>query len=131
VFDEGGMKNEKTQLSQARVADTIVVTRRSLLRIVRGIGAGLEVTLDERPVSAGRTDDADLILDDPAASRSHFVVKAGQGGHVLHDLGSTNGTQVNHTPVLECRLTNGDIITVGETDVAFCEETDVEVPQVR
>lgn len=123
------MKNEKTQISLAKAMDTIVVKRRSLLRIVRGIGTGQVVVLDDRPVSAGRSDDAGLILDDPAASRKHFVVKAGQGGHVLHDMGSTNGTQVNHTPVLECRLTNGDIITVGVTDVAFCEETDVEVPK--
>lgn len=125
------MKNEKTQVSLAKALDTIVVKRRSFLRIVRGIGVGLEVRLDEQAVNAGRSDDADLILDDPAASRKHFVVKAGQGGHVLHDLGSTNGTQVNRTPVLECRLTNGDIITVGETDVAFCEETDVEVPEEK
>jgi pSer/pThr/pTyr-binding forkhead associated (FHA) protein len=125
------MKNEKTQISLAKALDTIVVKRRSLLRIVRGVGAGSEITLDDRPVHAGRSDDADLILDDPAASRKHFAVKAGQGGHVLHDMGSTNGTQVNHTPVLECRLTNGDIITVGETDVAFCEETDVEVPEEK
>ncbi len=122
------MKNEKTQISVAKALDTIVVKRRSLLRIVRGIGTGLVVALDDSPVSAGRSDDADLILDDPAASRKHFVVKAGQGGYVLHDMGSTNGTQVNRTPVLECRLANGDIVTVGETDVAFCEETDVEVP---
>jgi hypothetical protein len=27
---------------------------------------------------------------------------------------------------MECRLSNGDIITVGETDVAFYEETQVE-----
>ncbi len=123
------MSNEKTQISLAKAMDTIVVKRRSLLRIVRGIGTGQVITLDDRPVSAGRSDNADLILDDPAASRKHFVVKAGQGGYVLHDMGSTNGTQVNRTPVLECRLTNGDIVSVGETDVAFCEETDVEVPE--
>jgi pSer/pThr/pTyr-binding forkhead associated (FHA) protein len=123
------MSNEKTQISMAKAMDTIVVKRRSLLRIVRGIGTGQVVTLDSHPVSAGRADNADLILDDPAASRRHFVVKAGQGGYVLHDLGSTNGTQVNRTPVLECRLTNGDIVSVGETDVAFCEETDVEIPE--
>ncbi len=123
------MSNEKTQISMAKAMDTIVVKRRSLLRIVRGIGTGQVITLDDRPVSAGRSDNADLILDDPAASRKHFVVKAGQGGYVLHDMGSTNGTQVNRTPVLECRLTNGDIVSVGETDVAFCEETDVEVPE--
>ncbi len=123
------MKNDKTQVSVARPMDTIVVKRRSRLRIVRGVGVGQEVDLEGRPVNAGRSDDADLILDDPAASRRHFVVKAAPGGHVLMDLGSTNGTQVNHTPVLECRLTNGDIITVGETDVAFYEMADLDVPR--
>jgi len=125
------MNDEKTQITRAKALDTIVVKRRSLLRIVRGVGVGQEVALDDRPKYAGRSDDADLILDDPAASRKHFEIKAGGGGHVLHDLGSTNGTQVNRTPVLECRLSNGDIISVGETDVAFCEETAVEVPQPK
>ena len=121
-------KADLTQVAIPRSTDTLVVRRRCLLRIVRSIGAGKVVLLGAEELYAGRSDDAELILDDPAASRQHFTVKAQHGGYVLHDLGSTNGTQVNHIPVAECRLANGDIVTVGETDVAFCEETEVKVP---
>lgn len=122
------MTKEHTRVASLRRMSTLVVKRRSLLKVVRGEGAGTEVELDARAIRAGRSDDADLILDDPAASRQHFEVKPYRGGYVLQDLGSTNGTEVNRVPVLECRLSNGDIISVGETDVAFFEQTEVEEP---
>ena len=37
------------------------------------------------------------------------------GGYVLTDLGSTNGTLVNDQPVTTYRLQLGDRITIGET----------------
>lgn len=119
-------KNENTRVASAKRMATLVVRRRSVLRVVRGEGAGTQLSLADRIIRAGRSDHADLILDDPAASRDHFEVKPWGGGFVLQDLGSTNGTEVNHVPVMECRLSNGDIITVGETDVAFFEEAQVE-----
>ncbi len=122
------MKKESTRIASVRKMETLVVKRRSVLRVVRGQGVGTEVQLDNDAIQAGRSDDAHLILDDPAASRSHFEVKPWRGGYVLQDLGSTNGTEVNRVPVLECRLSNGDIITVGETDVAFFEEAMVQDP---
>jgi pSer/pThr/pTyr-binding forkhead associated (FHA) protein len=129
-LDEEGvrMKKEHTKVASIRRSATLVVKRRSLLRVVRGEGVGTEIQLDALVIQAGRSDDADLILDDPAASRRHFEVLAYRGGYVLKDLGSTNGTEVNRVPVLECRLSNGDIISVGETDVAFFEQTEVEEP---
>ncbi len=119
-------KNENTRVASAKRMATLVVHRRSVLRVVRGEGAGTQLRLSDRLIRAGRSDEADLILDDPAASRNHFEVKPWGGGFVLQDLGSTNGTEVNRVPVMECRLSNGDIISVGETDVAFFEETQVE-----
>jgi pSer/pThr/pTyr-binding forkhead associated (FHA) protein len=108
---------------------TLVVTRRCVLRVVRGVGLGKTLPLGDRRVLAGRGDDADLLIDDPAASRRHFEIGEQGGSYLLKDLRSTNGTQVNHVTVAECRLTNGDIITVGETDVGFFEETDVAPPR--
>lgn len=122
------MTKEHTRVGPARRNTTLVVRRRSLLRVVRGVGAGTEILLDNMAVRAGRADEADLILDDPAASRQHFEVCPYRGGYLVRDLGSTNGTEVNRVGVLECRLSNGDIITVGETDVAFFEKTEVQDP---
>ncbi|MDY0001479.1 MAG: FHA domain-containing protein [Polyangia bacterium] len=122
------MTKEHTRVSASRHNATLVVKRRSMLRVVRGAGAGTEVLLDNAAIRAGRADEADLIIDDPAASRQHFEVSPYHGGFTLRDLGSTNGTEVNRVLVLECRLSNGDIITVGETDVVFVEKTDVDEP---
>ena len=125
------MTTEKTRVTPVRSLSTLVVRHRCLLKVVRGAGQGTVVTLDHNVLNAGRSDEADLILDDPAASRHQFLVALRQGSYILRDLDSTNGTEVNHTPVVECRLSNGDIITVGETDVAFCEETQVEDPDAE
>ena len=122
------MTKEHTQIGSTRRNSTLVVRRCSMLRVVRGAGAGTEVHLETVTVRAGRADEADLIIDDPAASRQHFEVSPYLGGFVVRDLGSTNGTEVNRVPVMECRLSNGDIITVGETDVAFFEKTEVQEP---
>ena len=37
----------------------------------------------------------------------------------MTDLGSTNGTRVNGTPVREQQLESGDEITVGSTSLVF------------
>ena len=114
---------QNTRVASLRKLKTLLVTRRSLLKVVRGVGEGMSLALGEGPFLAGRSETAQLVLDDPAASRRHFEVVPCNESYVVRDLGSTNGTQVNHVAIVECRLTNGDIITVGETDIAFVEET--------
>ena len=50
----------------------------------------------------GRSEDADVMLDDPYASEFHLRFSAESNGIMLHDLGSTNGTK-------------GDAVQVGKT----------------
>ncbi len=104
------------------------VRRQCLLRVVRGPGTGETVTLGQRTVRVGRAPDCGLRLQDPSASRRHFEVCKQQEHHVIRDLRSTNGTLVNDTPIVECRLANGDLITVGEICLVFLEETEVHAP---
>ena len=119
---------ENTRVASKRKLETLVVEKRSVLRVVRGVGMGQVYLLSDQPVVAGRSEDADMILDDPAISSRHFEVAPWQGGYVIRDLQSTNGTQVNHVRVAECRLADGDIISVGDTDVVFIEQTEVTLP---
>lgn len=109
---------------------TIQVQRSSILRVVRGKGVGRTLRLGSSRVMAGRVAEADMVLDDPGASRRHFEVVCLPTGYVLRDLESTNGTMVNRVTVAECRLSDGDIITVGETDIGFFEETTVSKPMM-
>jgi hypothetical protein len=110
--------------------ETIQVQRKSLLKVIRGAGVGRTVQLSASRMVAGRVEEADLLLDDPAASRTHFEVISLPSGYLLRDLESTNGTAVNRVEVSECRLSNGDIITVGETDIGFFEETIISEPKI-
>ncbi|HET6316249.1 MAG TPA: M48 family metalloprotease [Chloroflexota bacterium] len=70
-------------------------------------------------VVVGRSSTADLRLHDRAASRRHFELRWIDGGYVLTDLGSSNGTFVNGQRVQSATLHDGDVIRVGTTELEF------------
>jgi hypothetical protein len=77
--------------------------------------AGLDFTVTDATV-LGRSPDADVVLDDPYASEFHLRLVAQEGGLILHDLGSTNGTYLNGRRVTApTELRRGDAVQVGKT----------------
>ena len=67
-------------------------------------------------VVLGRSDETDVVLDDPYASEFHMRLVSQENGMMLHDLGSTNGTYVNGRRVsAPTELKRGDTIQVGKT----------------
>ncbi len=92
------------------------------LRIVSGNAAGTEISLEGDEFLIGRIAEGEGKLgDDPEISRRHArIVKRAGGQLTLEDLGSTNGTFVNGQRLERPRrLTRGDVIRVGETDLRF------------
>lgn len=76
--------------------------RRSAARklvVTEGGLAGTTITLGEGAVTLGRADDSTLVLTDDYASTHHARLVPGDGGWVLEDLGSTNGTYLDRTRV--------------------------------
>lgn len=71
----------------------------------------------------GRGTDVDLRLDDPGVSRRHAEVQVSRDGDRVRgrvtDLGSTNGVRVDGQQVLHAPLLDGDVFTIGTTDVVF------------
>lgn len=82
---------------------------------------GTERELDSTPVTLGRAPENDLVLDtDEFASVQHAKVEPRRDGVWLHDLDSTNGTFLNGSKLTRPRkLTPGDVIRVGETDLRY------------
>jgi len=77
--------------------------------------AGLDFQVRD-VVVLGRSENADILLEDPYASEFHLRFVSENGGIVLHDLGSTNGTYVNGRRVSgSVGLSRGDAIQVGKT----------------
>lgn len=76
---------------------------------------GLEIEVTDAKV-LGRSEEADVLLDDPYASEFHLRLVAQENGLILHDLGSTNGTYVNGRRVTApTTLRRGDAVQVGKT----------------
>ena len=88
-----------------------------ILEVVEGPDAGRQMPVD-RPIVIGRGDDADLRLADDEVSRRHARVAPEDGGAVVEDLGSANGTFVNENELsgtARARVVAGDELLVGVT----------------
>jgi pSer/pThr/pTyr-binding forkhead associated (FHA) protein len=98
---------------------------RLLLEIVEGPGAGRQLPLD-RAVVLGRDAAADVVLDDPRVSRRHARITPSEGGVVVEDLDSRNGTFVNreqiHAPVA---AKPGDDLLLGTTVLELRTEAEL------
>jgi predicted component of type VI protein secretion system len=70
-----------------------------------------EYLLTAAPFTFGREPANNLVLQDPEISRRHAQISFQEGGYVIQDLGSTNGTFVNGRRVgLPTPLHDGDVI---------------------
>jgi len=72
-----------------------------------------EFTLKERTVLIGRSDFADVIIDDDFVSKVHAVLLLHTDVLVLLDLNSVNGTTVNSVTLKKTILRDDDIISLG------------------
>ena len=70
-----------------------------LMIVTRGPNAGSSFTLEHEVTTAGRHPDSDIFLDDITVSRRHAAVRRVDGGYEVADVGSLNGTYVDHKRV--------------------------------
>jgi predicted component of type VI protein secretion system len=95
---------------------TVSLQECPVLSITRGQGAGRTFELSRASaLSVGRARANDVVLDDVAVSSQHCRIRPENGGFVVHDLKSTNGTFVNDRRVSHHPLAEGDVIQIGET----------------
>jgi hypothetical protein len=83
------------------------------LKVLEGAEKGTVYPLTKPRTLIGRTN-ADVRVDDRLVSRLHCAVEVGDGGVILRDLGSTNGTHVNDQPIAAVNLVGGSTFRIGE-----------------
>jgi hypothetical protein len=87
---------------------------------------GRRVALGAELVSIGRDPKSTIALEDAGVSLLHAQISSYHGELYLRDMGSRNGTWVNRTQVtVPHRLTSGDIIQLGSTELAFVSSSSV------
>lgn len=77
--------------------------------------------LRDRELAVGRGEAADIMIDDAALSRRHFVIVPEADHYLLKDLQSQNGTFVDGRPARDTRLHDHDCIAAGRTLFIFSE----------
>jgi hypothetical protein len=88
-----------------------------MLIVYEGELEGQRWVIERSQVTLGRGSDCDVVLPERQISRYHARIERDDGGYVLHDLGSKNGTYVNGQEVGDrpYRLKDGD-----EIQIALC-----------
>lgn len=79
-----------------------------------------EIALDGGENILGRAEDAVVCINSSKASRRHARILVGEGGAILEDLGSKNGTFLRGQRIEQpCPLDDGDEICVGDVVMTF------------
>lgn len=113
------MTGEMQRVAAEQAAADASASAPAVLSVIQDGKRAESFALDKDVVSIGRLREADVVLQDPGASRQHAEIRRTPNGYVLADLGSTNGTMVNEATVSERLLQEGDRITIGRTILEF------------
>jgi pSer/pThr/pTyr-binding forkhead associated (FHA) protein len=93
------------------------------LEITGGPDAGKKKRFKGVRMVVGRTPGVDLQLSDQSVSRRHIELVHSDGGTLLRDLGSGNGTRLNGKKISgDVMLGHGDEIQIGKTKLRFVDE---------
>jgi hypothetical protein len=82
-------------------------------------GIDHDVVLSGERMVVGRLTSCDICLKDRNVSRQHAAFVAEGSGWAITDLGSTNGTLLNGSTVSSRTLRDGDVVTVGVTELVY------------
>jgi transcriptional regulator with GAF, ATPase, and Fis domain len=93
--------------------------KRGALAVIEGPDAGLVVEVNRKKTYLGRSTACDVALRDPSVSGNHAELEAIEGGFLLRDLDSTNGTFIGETRVVEVFLHPGCQFRMGSSVVEF------------
>jgi two-component system, NtrC family, sensor kinase len=77
--------------------------------------------IGDQPVTVGRDDTADLVVQDDSLSRRHFTISREGEHYTIEDMGSQNGTSVDGKRAQRTQLRQNDCILAGRTLFLFHE----------
>lgn len=108
-------------LTAEEAAAVSALPRHSALLVVQyGSGAiGERFLLDTDRAVAGRSEQADIFLDDVTVSRKHAEFAREGDRFVVRDIGSLNGTYVNRQRIDAAVLATGDEVQIGKFRMSF------------
>ncbi|MGH3147061.1 MAG: FhaA domain-containing protein, partial [Rubrobacter sp.] len=83
------------------------------------------------PWTVGRSQENDIVVNDPNVSRKHARISRADNGFIVEDLGSTNGTLLDGAPIDRERIEGGDELTFGQSTARFVRRIDSPGQELR
>ncbi len=113
---------QPSKVSSVRAATTEPVratpAEHQIHALVLDDGTRFELTNDKNII--GRQTTCDIVIADHNVSRVHAEIRVVHGTWQIDDRGSTNGTRVNGTEIVEpTPLASGDVIAFGAVNIRF------------
>ena len=93
-----------------------------------GSPSAWEINLKPGRNLVGRGAANDFTIEDASVSTSHCQIEVSPQGVFIQDLGSTNGTYVNRTPVRGSALRPGQTIHLGTVELLFASPAETSPP---
>ena len=87
-----------------------------------------EYPLTKERTTIGRKSHNDIVIDNLAVSGEHAMIMTILNDSFLEDLGSTNGTLVNHQPIKKHFLQNNDVVELGKYKLKYINEAVAQPP---
>ena len=125
VRDESGSDTtmsftpEEGDEEAAELADELKTEGPALVVRSGGGRAGEHFLLGQARITVGRSPDCDIFLDDVTVSRRHALLKQADGGFLIEDQGSLNGTFLNRRRIESAPLEDGDEVQIGKYRLTF------------
>ncbi len=124
----GGLPGQGQAMSSAspptELLNVAPITVGAWLVMKSGPRAGKMYQLQPQATVLGRDGSSDIILDDTTISRQHIKIRQSKDANgkdlfTVHDLATSNGTQVNGVNEVKKDLKDGDEIKLGNTILVF------------
>ena len=110
----------KVSSVRATTTDQVEVKTTERLTHVLVLEDGTRFELNNDKNIIGRQTTCDIVIADHYVSRVHAEIRLVQGTWHIDDRGSTNGTRVNGTVIVEpTKLVSGDVIAFGAVNIHF------------
>lgn len=91
----------------------------AVITVVAGPDEGTSIELADIRINIGRRPSNEMVLNDKSTSRLHAYIVRENGGHVIYDARSLNGTYVNGENITKKKLADSDEIKIGDTVILY------------
>jgi FHA domain len=115
----GDRRTAAAETNAAAGAAAPVATASASLVFVNGTHAGQSIPLLPTTLTIGREHDNNIEIKDADVARYHARILYERGEYLVEDMDSTTGTWVNGKRVRRAALAHGDVIRVGQTELAI------------